>query len=110
MSSRRGRENGDFLFYNITNSDTSLRLPNYLKTGADLLFKYRGMRNNSLSIELIMPEIKCRPIQIPSGIDINVIKPNSPNKMVATSRRVKPKTRKQANSRPLSDKAILAVL
>ena len=42
MSSRRGRENGDFLFYNITNSDTSLRLPNYLKTGADLLFKYRG--------------------------------------------------------------------
>ena len=51
MSSRRGRENGDFLFYNITNSDTSLRLPNYLKTGADLLFKYRGF---SLIAEFIM--------------------------------------------------------
>ena len=42
MSSRRGRRNGDFLFYNITGLDTSLRLPNYLKVGADLLFKYRG--------------------------------------------------------------------
>jgi hypothetical protein len=42
MSSRRGRRNGDFLFYNITGSDTSLRLPNYIKVGADLLFKYRG--------------------------------------------------------------------
>ena len=51
MSSRRGRENGDFLFYNITNSDTSLRLPNYLKTGADLIFKYRGF---SLIAEFIM--------------------------------------------------------
>ena len=51
MSSRRGRENGDFLFYNITNSDTNLRLPNYLKTGADLLFKYRGF---SLIAEFIM--------------------------------------------------------
>ncbi len=51
MSSRRGRENGDFLFYNITNSDTNLRLPNYLKTGLDLLFKYRGF---SLIAEFIM--------------------------------------------------------
>ena len=42
MSSRRGRRNGDFLFYNITGVDTSYRLPNYLKIGADLLFKYRG--------------------------------------------------------------------
>ena len=51
MSSRRGRENGDFLFYNITNYDTNLRLPNYLKTGLDLLFKYRGF---SLIAEFIM--------------------------------------------------------
>ena len=42
MSSRRGRRNGDFLFYNITGVDTTYRLPNYLKLGADLLFKYRG--------------------------------------------------------------------
>ena len=42
MSSRRGRRNGDFLFYNITGVDTTYRLPNYLKVGADLLFKYRG--------------------------------------------------------------------
>ena len=42
MSSRRGRRNGDFLFYNITGVDTTFRLPNYLKLGADLLFKYRG--------------------------------------------------------------------
>ena len=42
MSSRRGRRNGDFLFYNISGVDTSYRLPNYLKIGADLLFKYRG--------------------------------------------------------------------
>ena len=42
MSSRRGRRNGDFLFYNITGIDTTYRLPNYLKLGADLLFKYRG--------------------------------------------------------------------
>ena len=42
MSSRRGRKNGDFLFYNITGVDTTYRLPNYLKLGADLLFKYRG--------------------------------------------------------------------
>jgi hypothetical protein len=42
MSSRRGRRNGDFLFYNITGIDTTYRLPNYLKLGADLLIKYRG--------------------------------------------------------------------
>ena len=42
MSSRRGRRNGDFLYYNITNTDTNYRLPNYLKYGADILFKFRG--------------------------------------------------------------------
>ena len=42
MSSRRGRRNGDFLFFNITGVDTTYRLPNYFKVGADLLFKYRG--------------------------------------------------------------------
>ena len=42
ISSRRGRRNGDFLFYNIAGVDTSYRLPNYLKVGGDLLFKYRG--------------------------------------------------------------------
>jgi hypothetical protein len=42
MSSRRGRRNGDFLFFNITGLDTTYRLPNYFKVGADLLFKYRG--------------------------------------------------------------------
>jgi hypothetical protein len=43
MSSRRGRSNGDFLYYNITNTlDTNLRLPNYIKFGGDLLFKFRG--------------------------------------------------------------------
>ena len=30
------------LFYNISGIDTTYRLPNYLKLGADLLFKYRG--------------------------------------------------------------------
>ena len=42
MSSRRGRIGGDFLFYNITATDTNLRLPNYLKYGADLMLKYQG--------------------------------------------------------------------
>ena len=42
MSSRRGRRNGDFLFWHISGIDTTYRLPNYLKLGADLLFKYRG--------------------------------------------------------------------
>lgn len=51
MSSRRGRENGDFLFYNVSQNDTSYRLPNFLKTGADLLFKYRGF---SLMAEFVM--------------------------------------------------------
>ena len=42
MSSRRGRRNGDFLYYNIESSDTSYSLPNYLKYGVDVLFKFRG--------------------------------------------------------------------
>ena len=42
MSSRRGRIGGDFLFYNISATDTNLRLPNYLKYGADLMVKYQG--------------------------------------------------------------------
>ena len=42
MSSRRGRRNGDFLYYKIESSDTSYSLPNYLKYGMDVLFKYRG--------------------------------------------------------------------
>ena len=52
MSSRRGRANGDFLYYNFSDSpsvktsevtsSSSYRLPNYLKFGGDLLFKYRG--------------------------------------------------------------------
>ena len=42
MSSRRGRRNGDFLFYKIESSDTSYSLPNYLKYGVDVLFKFRG--------------------------------------------------------------------
>ena len=42
MSSRRGRVGGDFIFYNITATDTSLRLPNYLKYGTDLMIKYKG--------------------------------------------------------------------
>ena len=42
MSSRRGRRNGDFLYYKIESSDTSYSLPNYLKYGVDVLFKFRG--------------------------------------------------------------------
>ena len=42
MSSRRGRRNGDFLYYKIESSDTSYSLPNYLKYGLDVLFKFRG--------------------------------------------------------------------
>jgi len=42
ISSRRGRVGGDFLFYNISETDTSYRLPNYLKYGGDMLLKYRG--------------------------------------------------------------------
>ena len=52
ITSRRGRRNGDFLYYNFSytppqrtsevNSKSNYRLPNYLKFGGDLLFKYRG--------------------------------------------------------------------
>ena len=63
MSSRRGRENGDFVYYKLTNNNglpitgqnefnsisdipdyitKKIRLPTFIKYGADLLFKYRG--------------------------------------------------------------------
>ena len=54
MSSRRGRRNGDFLFYKIESSDTSYSLPNYLKYGMDILFKYRGF---SLLAEFVQSKV-----------------------------------------------------
>ena len=52
ISSRRGRANGDFLYYNFSDSPpqktsevtsvSNYSLPSYLKFGGDLLFKYRG--------------------------------------------------------------------
>lgn len=54
MSSRRGRRNGDFLYYKIESSDTSYSLPNYLKYGMDVLFKYRGF---SLLAEFVQSKV-----------------------------------------------------
>lgn len=54
MSSRRGRRNGDFLYYNIESSDTSYSLPNYLKYGVDVLFKFRGF---SLIAEFVKSKV-----------------------------------------------------
>ena len=42
ITSRRGRRNGDFIYYTILGSDTSYQLPDFFKFGADILFKYRG--------------------------------------------------------------------
>ena len=41
MSSRRGRRNGDFLYYRL-NLMTHPIVLNYLKYGVDVLFKFRG--------------------------------------------------------------------
>jgi hypothetical protein len=54
MSSRRGRRNGDFLYYKIESSDTSYSLPNYLKYGLDVLFKFRGF---SLLAEFVQSKV-----------------------------------------------------
>ena len=54
MSSRRGRRNGDFLYYKIESIDTSFSLPNYLKYGVDVLFKYRGF---SLLAEFVQSKV-----------------------------------------------------
>ncbi len=54
MSSRRGRRNGDFLYYKIESSDTSYSLPNYLKYGVDILFKFRGF---SLLAEFVQSKV-----------------------------------------------------
>lgn len=54
MSSRRGRRNGDFLYYKIESSDTSYSLPNYLKYGVDVLFKFRGF---SLLAEFVQSKV-----------------------------------------------------
>ena len=52
ISSRRGRGNGDWLFYD---SDTNyVKGPDYLKYGMDILFKYRGF---SLLAEYVHTEI-----------------------------------------------------
>ena len=54
MSSRRGRRNGDFLYYKIESIDTSYSLPNYLKYGVDVLFKFRGF---SLLAEFVQSKV-----------------------------------------------------
>ena len=42
ITSRRGRRNGDFIYYTLNGTDTSYQLPDFFKFGADILFKYRG--------------------------------------------------------------------
>ena len=34
--------NGDFIYYTLNGTDTSYQLQDFLKFGADILFKYRG--------------------------------------------------------------------
>ena len=39
MSSRRGRASGDIIYLNANNQES---LPDYVKYGADFMFKYKG--------------------------------------------------------------------
>ena len=82
ITSRRGRRNGDFIYYTLTGTDTSYQLPDFFKFGADILFKYRGF---SLIGEFVQTKAF-----IPDGITHRNDRYNNPNNLTTNFRTYSP--------------------
>lgn len=82
ITSRRGRRNGDFIYYTLNGTDTSYQLPDFLKFGADILFKYRGF---SLIGEFVQTKAF-----IPDGITHRNDRYNNPNNLTTNFRNYSP--------------------
>ena len=82
ITSRRGRRNGDFIYYTLNGTDTSYQLPDFLKFGADILFKYRGF---SLIGEFVQTKAF-----IPDGITHRNDRYNNPNNLTTNFRTYSP--------------------
>jgi len=82
ITSRRGRRNGDFIYYSLNGTDTSYQLPDFFKFGADILFKYRGF---SLIGEFVQTKAF-----IPDGITHRNDRYNNPNNLTTNFRTYSP--------------------
>ena len=82
ITSRRGRRNGDFIYYTLNGTDTSYQLPDFFKFGADILFKYRGF---SLIGEFVQTKAF-----IPDGITHRNDRYNNPNNLTTNFRTYSP--------------------
>ena len=82
ITSRRGRRNGDFIYYTLNGTDTSHQLPDFFKFGADILFKYRGF---SLIGEFVQTKAF-----IPDGITHRNDRYNNPNNLTTNFRTYSP--------------------
>ena len=82
ITSRRGRRNGDFIYYTLNGTDTSYQLPDFFKFGADVLFKYRGF---SLIGEFVHTKAF-----IPDGITHRNDRYNNPNNLTTNFRTYSP--------------------
>lgn len=82
ITSRRGRRNGDFIYYTLNGTDTSYQLPDFFKFGADILFKYRGF-------SLIGEFVQTRAF-IPDGITHRNDRYNNPNNLTTNFRTYSP--------------------
>ena len=82
ITSRRGRRNGDFIYYTLNGNDTSYQLPDFFKFGADILFKYRGF---SLIGEFVQTKAF-----IPDGITHRNDRYNNPNNLTTNFRTYSP--------------------
>ena len=82
VTSRRGRRNGDFIYYTLNGTDTSYQLPDFFKFGADILFKYRGF---SLIGEFVQTKAF-----IPDGITHRNDRYNNPNNLTTNFRTYSP--------------------
>ena len=82
ITSRRGRRNGDFVYYTLNGTDTSYQLPDFFKFGADILFKYRGF---SLIGEFVQTKAF-----IPDGITHRNDRYNNPNNLTTNFRTYSP--------------------
>ncbi len=78
ITSRRGRRNGDFIYYTLNGSDTSYQLPDFFKFGTDILFKYRGF---SFIGEFVQTKAF-----IPDGITHRNDRYNNPNNLTTNFR------------------------
>ena len=82
ITSRRGRRNGDFIYYTLNGTDTSYQLPDFFKFGADILFKCRGF---SLIGEFVQTKAF-----IPDGITHRNDRYNNPNNLTTNFRTYSP--------------------